>query len=780
MNTCSDINEHDGSYPFTLEPDEEAPCSQVNIQPLSRVNSSRNVTIEWTYPYENELNENELILEGQDLTLFRNCSTAFHYPGSERFVDSGGLDKSVFGALAAFEITWRTQNSKVFDRECYFSWELRKEALQYEHSIEALLPGTTYVVNVNIFNVYVFRQPGGIGFSPPIVEFVLGPESRALQIATSDDVPDITPNNFTLSSARSNELTLSWEDLSFSNGIITGYELNCTGCPEATYTTTIPTFTVTALEQNSEYVFQVRAATSAGSSLVYSQPLRAETCPLNMRRTGFECFAESGNFRLSESEAKNCEASLDPTVLVDDACLEEGVSVRSIGIENGYWRPNVDEFNEIKLCPRPNYCTKERSLPDGVLIEEATNQQAATLQCSLNHQGTYCFSCDVNFSLSRSDGCIECTQDLADAHTRNFAIFVGFISFAVLGLFSYVIVRSKGRCCSVESLTRLVSAKFAILFEFFQVFSVFRLVLYPEVEETYLDRFIGFIFNFDLSAVGSFFRVECSVEYNHYSGLLVYTVPPLILFLMLFVLYKLLQKETNSFAEELKSNSLSLFFVVTFLIYPGVSEKILSTYFCESFATLDADEGTLYQSALRSDYRISCAASTDRILWLCYSALMVLVYPIGVVLVYNYYLRKHHNQDESDAYKYVSHLTEPYKNYFYRFEVYELIRKLVQTSGLVLLLSFLERESVAVIAQVLSAFFLVLLTALRPYKSNLVFFFALSSLALLTFTTQIFSLTCDVECTRKYLNLIMAAEVFTVSGILVNGIYKTVKSRTFV
>ena len=109
-----------------------------------------------------------------------------------------------------------------------------------------------------------------------------------------------------------------------------------------------------------------------------------------------------------------------------------------------------------------------------------------------------------------------------------------------------------------------------------------------------------------------------------------------------------------------------------------------------------------------------------------------------------------------------SHLAEPYKAYFYRFEVYEFIRKLAQTSGLVLLLSFFERESVAVVAQVLSAFILVLLATLRPYKSNLTFLFALCSLALLTFTTLIFTPTCDVKCTTNYLNLVIAVEVFLV------------------
>ena len=89
---------------------------------------------------------------------------------------------------------------------------------------------------------------------------------------------------------------LSWQELSFSNGVIIEYELNCSGCPEETYTTTIPSFTVPNLQQNSDYTFQVRAATSAGLSLFYSEPLRTRTCPLDMRREASECFAESGNF----------------------------------------------------------------------------------------------------------------------------------------------------------------------------------------------------------------------------------------------------------------------------------------------------------------------------------------------------------------------------------------------------------------------------------------------------------------------------------------------------
>ena len=134
----------------------------------------------------------------------------------------------------------------------------------------------------------------------------------------------------------------------------------------------------------------------------------------------------------------------------------------------------MDDFKEIKLCPRLNYCTKERSLPDGVSVEDLSNQQVAALQCASNHQGTYCFSCDSNFTLSESEGgCIECTQELIEAHTRNFAIFVTFIAVAILGLFLYVILRSKGRCCSVTSISGIISGQVGILFEFFQVFFCF-------------------------------------------------------------------------------------------------------------------------------------------------------------------------------------------------------------------------------------------------------------------------------------------------------------------
>jgi hypothetical protein len=73
------------------------------------------------------------------------------------------------------------------------------------------------------------------------------------------------------------------------------------------------------------------------------------------------------------------------------------------------------------------------------------------------------------------------------------------------------------------------------------------------------------------------------------------------------------------------------FLVLTFTVFPSVSTTVLSSFPCRKF-----DDGS---NLLKADFSIDCDAST-RDAYVAYAALMVLVYPVGITLLYTTILWK--------------------------------------------------------------------------------------------------------------------------------------------
>lgn len=187
-------------------------------------------------------------------------------------------------------------------------------------------------------------------------------------------------------------------------------------------------------------------------------------------------------------------------------------------------------------------------------------------------------------------------------------------------------------------------------------------------------------------------------------------------------------------------------FVLGFLIYPGVCQVIFETFQCEYFDTIHEEyhSNDIFKAALRSDYRISCALTSERIGWLIYACLMVLVYPIGICVLYLVNVKRYVNgekvpQDRRDNKKQeerkarVAFLIYPYKQKFYWFETYELLRKLAQTSLSLGILNYNRRvPGITVnVAQNVCILAIVVLLCLRPYSREIDLYFALISLLLL-------------------------------------------------
>jgi preprotein translocase subunit YajC len=120
---------------------------------------------------------------------------------------------------------------------------------------------------------------------------------------------------------------------------------------------------------------------------------------------------------------------------------------------------------------------------------------------------------------------------------------------------------------------------------------------------------------------------------------------------------------------------------VAFLVVPSVTTTIFQIFPCD-----DLDDET---SFLHADYSVDCD-TTSHMSWVAYGALMLFVYPIGVLSLFTYLLvknRKKLNQPDEErikdqGLKRIIFLWEPYKPKYWWFEVFETARRLTMTGVL--------------------------------------------------------------------------------------------------
>ena len=634
-------------------------------------------------------------------------------------------------------------------RHCINAADLEINDVVFQYRLDLLSPATEYEVIVRPFNL---ELRSGFDYS-----FIFGPSSLSVPFKAKDDVPEAAPVNLRSLSAREDQVDLTWEDNSalLSNGDIIEYEIHSIN-DKQNYTAEIRQISIIGLEPNTEYSYQVRARTSVGGfSNNYSSILTTRTCPQDMKRNDdVNCFAVQGSFAVSGNEALVC--AVEVPNLVSDCETQEELTVQTLNILEGFWRPNINEFKEIKSCPVPEFCSKAKQ---GDNISAAILAEPESAQCASFHRGVYCSSCDKGYVLSNNDGCTKCADDIKSNHEANFISFVSFIAFLILLCVLYVVFKAvlggslADRCSDTRNklneksthIWELLGVKLRILEGFLQVMFAFQSVLYVDTNTNFLMESIGSIANLNLGLVAYAFEVYCAIDVNHYLSLLLYTLPPLCLAFMLFLLYLVMGNVRKDWRKSLKASSFEMFFIVSFLIYPGASKVILDTFFCEEFESVEEDSEFIFKTALRSDYRLSCSfAGSERIGWVAYATFMVLVYPVGILAIYLYFLYLFNKTEDKTL---IKDLVYPYRDNRYWFEAYELVRKLLQTTFVSFCLLF-GNQVASSVALNLSVFFLLVLVHLNPYRKYSDFGFAVMSLSMLAFATQLNSWFDGEECDR--------------------------------
>jgi hypothetical protein len=211
--------------------------------------------------------------------------------------------------------------------------------------------------------------------------------------------------------------------------------------------------------------------------------------------------------------------------------------------------------------------------------------------------------------------------------------------------------------------------------------------------------------------------LDCLVETNYYSHVVVNTAGPIFIVLVLMMLRCCFRRTGGNVF-------FSLILLLLYLVLPSSSSSILRVYKCDHFP--DTDEWFL-----ASDYRISCEGGA-RTGWLVYTGLMMAIFPIGIPVVFAVllYTERHKlcPRLASEGWRFlffrndswnldvplgtgnsrVQLLASPYEDRCFWFEVFECYRRLLLSSMLILLYS-LEA------AQIVVAIFICLLS-IRVYS----------------------------------------------------------------
>jgi uncharacterized membrane protein len=267
----------------------------------------------------------------------------------------------------------------------------------------------------------------------------------------------------------------------------------------------------------------------------------------------------------------------------------------------------------------------------------------------------------------------------------------------------------------VENLAPVMKPNFTykmkIILGFFQITTNLALALdipWPTHYQTFINAFT--LVNFDFLSWSS---VDCVRKVNFWTRFWVFTLTPLVLLVLVFVLY-LLPRYIHHYrtmddydlqraARERSSRQFwKLFLFTLFLIYPGVSSTTLRVFVCREI------EGERY---LLADFDIKCGTDTWKRMAL-YDIAFIFLYPIGIPAFFFYLLNTNkHRLALPEVRVQIGFLYEAYAADLWWFEVVDMMNKLFLTS----LVAFFPYTAQLPVGMVFSVVYIQVLLALRPY-----------------------------------------------------------------
>ncbi|CAM9479810.1 unnamed protein product [Ectocarpus fasciculatus] len=409
-------------------------------------------------------------------------------------------------------------------------------------------------------------------------------------------------------------------------------------------------------------------------------------------------------------ECRNCTietADVVPTCsrpLEHTTADESGVTFETLSISPGYWRA-TNQSDNILACFNADACNG--------------GETGAAHFCDNGYMGPYCAVCGDGYSPSLAHTCTRCSssrrQGLMVATVFAALVAVG----AIVATFRYLLsteVEERNIGCFHRRIFRAIPLQaFKIIIVVWQILTQFAAaanVTYPGVYQNFLSAID--VINFDLGSMISAGCLWSGIDFH--DRLLVSTVGPLLAIGMLALSY-LVALRRNATAghdviEKIRQKHVTVLLFVTFLVYSSVSSMVFQTFACDSL-----DDGNNY---LRADYRILCTTA-KHLAFQVYAGVMVVVYPVGVPLLYAIMLLQHrailtNASADKTAAQPIASLWEAYKPERFYYEVIECGRRIMLTGVVVFI--FPNDAAQIAITILIAVFFFAVFDILSPYASE--------------------------------------------------------------
>jgi predicted outer membrane repeat protein len=406
-------------------------------------------------------------------------------------------------------------------------------------------------------------------------------------------------------------------------------------------------------------------------------------------------------------------------------------------VDSGYWRLSQTS-TEILQCPLPSSCLGGANT-------------SSTSQCESGHQGPLCDVCDQGYTMNSAGSCVKCTTSgrlttliLAPILILLFLIFVYATMKYRRFIHDFAIYVTAFLNDKVKAFKlRTVRVKFKILIAFYQIAAQIGPAMsinYPSSYTKYLSVFYFLNFN-----ILGFSEIQCIYDPSFYQTLLFTTLSPYLLVLIVSFLIcarAIIAKRMNAKhpSYSWKTAITHIFSVGLYISYIAlipVSNIIFELFSCQEF-----DDGSRF---LVADYSVDCNTDTYRS-YLIYGAIMILLYPVGIPLIYAILLvsnQKHVNpswrlvvegkekkvisekvlQREKmkirrtyDDIRNISFLFDNYKPKRWYFEIFECFRRL--TLGAIPVLILRGQSLQIIIVLLVSLLSVALLMHMEPYTHD--------------------------------------------------------------
>ncbi|CAM9214260.1 unnamed protein product, partial [Hapterophycus canaliculatus] len=238
-------------------------------------------------------------------------------------------------------------------------------------------------------------------------------------------------------------------------------------------------------------------------------------------------------------------------------------------------------------------------------------------------------------------------------------------------------------------------------------------VTYPGVYQDFLN--VIDIVNFDLASALAAGCLWSDMDFH--DRLLVSTLGPLAAVGVLAMTYRIAMHRSGAAGltvvpDGIRHKHQTALLLLTFLVYSSVSSTVFHTFACETL-----DDGIEY---LRADYRVHCSDAKHKAIEI-YAGIMVLVYPVGIPLLYAVMLYRCRgvlsdpDADKATAQP-ISYLWESYRPERFYYEVIECGRRIMLTSVVVFI--FPNDAAQIAITMLIAFFFFAVFEALSPYESE--------------------------------------------------------------